>query len=184
MAFWDDFGKRAGDTARSFAQRAKEVAETTKLNGQIAVKKTEEERLYAQIGKAYCQARAQGRDDGALEELCAQIDALQEEIAAIQTQIDKTRQVRRCKECGEVCPNNARFCAACGARFEEEPAEPEQPAAPAEEPEEEGVKINWPEAPAADGAEEAVPAGEEPSADEAPEAPAPEEAPEAEKDEL
>ena len=170
MALWEDFAKRAGDTARSFALRAREVAETTKLNGQIAVKKTEEERLYAQIGKAYCQARSQGSENGELEELCGRIDALHTEIAAIQAQIDKTRQVRRCKACGAVCPTSSRFCAACGARFEDEPEQPAQPETPAEPapeepaPEEEGVQINWPEAPTAE--EPAEP--DEPAEPEAP----------------
>ena len=53
MAIWDDFSKKAGETARTFGARAKEVAETTKLNGQIAIKKTEAERLYGEIGKAF-----------------------------------------------------------------------------------------------------------------------------------
>ena len=152
MAIWDDFSKKAGETARTFGARAKEVAETTKLNGQIAIKKTEAERLYGEIGKAFFAVRAgkeQENDD--LEQLCLKVEELDAEIAQLQKQIDIIRQVRRCRACGEVSPNTSRFCGACGAKFEEEqppvevklePEQEEQQAVPAED----GVEITWPQA--------------------------------------
>lgn len=148
MALWDEFGKKAGETARTFGARAKEVAETTKLNGQIAIRKTEAERLYGEIGKAYFAIRAgRSQDETELEALCGKVEQLDQEIAALQKQIDAIRQVRRCKSCGEVSANTARFCGACGAKFEEEQPpveaklEPEQESAS-----EDGVEITWPQA--------------------------------------
>jgi len=121
MALWDEFGKKAGETARNFGARAKEVAETTKLNGQIAIKKTEAERLYGEIGKAFFAIRAgRTQESDELDQLCTQVEKLDEEIAQLQKQIDVIRQVRRCKNCGEVSPNTSRYCGACGAKFEDE----------------------------------------------------------------
>lgn len=154
MALWDEFGKKAGETARNFGARAKEVAETTKLNGQIAIKKTEAERLYGEIGKAFFAIRAgRTQESDELEQLCAQVEKLDEEIAQLQKQIDVIRQVRRCKNCGEVSPNTSRYCGACGAKFEEEhppvvaaePAQEEPSAEPVVEAED-GVEITWPQA--------------------------------------
>lgn len=150
MALWGDFGKHVGETARTFGNRAREVAETTKLNGQIAIRKTEAERLYADVGKAYCDARV-GRKDckGDVEALCLKIEALNAEIESLQAEIDEIRQVRRCKACGEVSSTNSRFCGACGAKFEEPQPAPnaEESAEPttSEAPEDaEGVQITWP----------------------------------------
>lgn len=151
MAIWDDWSKKAGDTARTFGARAKELAETTKLNGQIAFKRTEAERLYGEIGKIFFSIRA-GRcqESDELEQLCLQVEALDVEIEQLQKQIDVIRQVRRCKSCGEVSPNTSRYCGACGAKFEEPEPEPEpEPQEAAQEPEveaEEGVEITWPQA--------------------------------------
>lgn len=154
MALWDEFGKKAGETARNFGARAKEVAETTKLNGQIAIKKTEAERLYGEIGKAFFAIRAgRTQESDELDQLCTQVEKLDEEIAQLQKQIDVIRQVRRCKNCGEVSPNTSRYCGACGAKFEEEqppvvaaePAQEEPSAEPVVEAED-GVEITWPQA--------------------------------------
>lgn len=148
MPIWDDFGKKAGDAARTFGTRAKEVAETTKLNGQIAVKKTEAERIYGEIGKLFCSIRA-GRSNDAdeLEALCVKVEQNAKELEQLQEQIDVIRQVRRCKNCGEISPNTSRFCGACGAKFEDEaPKAPAQPEAVAEPVAEEGVEITWPKA--------------------------------------
>lgn len=126
MALWNDFGKKAGETMRGFGARAREIAETTKINGQIAIKRTDIERLYGEIGKAYFTINAgRSQDAGALDELCAKVKELDTEIADMQRKIDTIRQVRRCPVCGEVSPNTARFCGACGAKFEvETPTEP------------------------------------------------------------
>lgn len=150
MALWDEFGKKAGETARNFGARAKEVAETTKLNGQIAIKKTEAERLYGEIGKAFFAIRAgRSQESDELEQLCLQVEKLDDEIAQLQKQIDVIRQVRRCKSCGEVSPNTSRFCGACGARFEDEPKTeapaPEKPV-PEQVNADDGVEITWPQA--------------------------------------
>ena len=152
MTLWDDFAKKAGETARSFGARAKEVAETTKLNGQIAVKRTETEKLYGEIGKIFFAVRAGKVQDGEeLEALCLKAEALEKEIEEIQAQIDVIRQVRRCANCGEVSPISARFCGACGTKFEEKPAPVESVIVP-ETPKienvqaEDGVEISWPQA--------------------------------------
>ena len=152
MPLWDDFGKKAGETARSFGARAKEIAETTKINGQIAIKKTDAEKLYGEIGKAYFAIHAgRSQDADVLDSLCAKVEELDAEIAVLQQQIDAIRQVRRCPECGEVSPNTSRFCGNCGARFPEEQPQPAPQKAPEPEPAqktstEDGVEINWPKA--------------------------------------
>lgn len=121
MALWEEFSKKAGETARNFGARAKEIAETTKLNSQIAVKKTETERLYGEIGKAFFALRAgRSQDKDELEELCLQVEQISAEIAQLQTEVDVIRQVRRCKNCGEVSGKNSRFCVACGTKFDED----------------------------------------------------------------
>ena len=152
MAVWEDIGKKAGETARTFSARAKEIAETTKLNGQIAIKKTETERLYGEIGKMFFAMRAGScQDSEELETLCAKVETLETEIAILQARIDVIRQVRRCKNCGEISPNSSRFCGACGTKFEEvqKPVEavivPETPVIENVQADD-GVEISWPQA--------------------------------------
>ena len=79
------------------------------------------------------------------------VDAFDKEMAA---NADVIRQVRRCKNCGEVSPNTSRYCGACGAKFEEEQPPIVAAEAPAQEESsaeqvveaEDGVEITWPQA--------------------------------------
>ncbi len=117
MAFWGELKKTAEKTARGVSSKAKEVAEVTRLNGQMAVRKTESEKLYAEIGKEYCAVRTGAGENEKLKELCQKAVELQDELSELQKQLDILHKVRRCPVCGEVTNADAKYCGSCGTQF-------------------------------------------------------------------
>lgn len=161
MAIWDDFGKKAGDSVKGLGSRAKEIAEVARLNGQMAVKRTEGEKLYAEIGKAYCAVRTGADEDEKLKQLCRDAAVIQADLEDLQRQLDVLHKVRRCAVCGEVSSSDSKFCGSCGSKFEVETAFAEKAVIVPET-----IKIDIGEAPAEEAAEAA--AETEPIAAEAP----------------
>lgn len=149
MAFFDELTKRMNGVA----QTAQKTAEIARLQRQVTVKQTEFDGLFTEIGQLYYACFKRGVEpDETMAALCGKVTNLAAEIEGLKLKLDDLRQIRRCPGCGSVQNNTSRFCANCGAKLEELPAEPEETgeasAEPAEAPNEEpgkNVYINWPE---------------------------------------
>ncbi|MBQ8953093.1 MAG: zinc ribbon domain-containing protein [Clostridia bacterium] len=157
MAFFDEFNKRVS----GIAQSAQKTAEVAKIQHQVSQKQAEFDSLYHQIGQLYYSCHQRGiQPDESIVSLCDRVTALAQEIDKLRGKIDEIRNVCRCAACGNVVERGAAFCSKCGAKLEVK--EPEKPAQPEPEQEEEDaadkdVYINWPEAKPEQPAEEPAP---------------------------
>ena len=174
MAFLDGVNKQIKNV-KSSAQRA---ADLTRTQRRVHSMMQEVEKVYTQIGKSYYTSlRDGGANLDALQQMCAMVDTLERDIAALLKQTDELKNLRRCPQCGNTQSLGSKFCSVCGYKFPDEPTPPaatndtadvsEAPeSGDAAEPQEAGgnVYINWPQgAPAeSDGEAEEEPEETEP----------------------
>ena len=88
MSFLNDLGKKLSGAAEVAADKAKDLAETTKLNYDISVAQKQIESDYTEIGK---QMFLLEKDNPAspVSALCQKILSTQESIAALHTKIQQ-----------------------------------------------------------------------------------------------
>lgn len=99
MAFLDKVGETLAAKSRDVADKAKEMAEVNRLNGQIHTQKNKAEKIYAEIGKVVYEKREDwGQLDisGRTEEL----DSIQAEIQRLKEEILRVKGMRECVNCG------------------------------------------------------------------------------------
>lgn len=151
MTFFDELNKRIN----GLTQSAQKTADIARLQRQVNQKQDEFGALFSEIGKLYYDCRQRDVQPAeAMEILCGKVDSLAAEIAGLKLKLDDMREIRRCPSCGSVQNNTNRFCAHCGTQLEvdvpeddEDPSEEEtETSGDAQEENENGVYINWPEA--------------------------------------
>jgi uncharacterized OB-fold protein len=114
MSFIDKVNKRVDDVKDS----ARKTSELSRIRRRVNTMTQEAEKLYAQVGKSYfAQFKGGGSKQDALDQMCSLIVTLERDIAALERQSDKLRQVNRCPKCGSVQSNENRFCAECGSKL-------------------------------------------------------------------
>lgn len=117
MAFFEDLGKQLSQAAQAVTKRTSEAAEIGKLNGKRMDIEAQIDELYSKIGKAYYATRGAEAGKEALDAICAEIDKLQLRIVDIGRAIDRLKHQRRCTQCGEIQPDESRYCSSCGAQL-------------------------------------------------------------------
>ncbi len=113
MAFFEKVGGTLAAKSRNVADKAKEMAEVNRLNGQIHSQKSMAEKIYVEIGRLIYENREDWQSvnvSGQLERL----DGIQEEIVRLQTEILWVKGVRQCENCGAEIDRNVSFCPKCG----------------------------------------------------------------------
>lgn len=125
MSFWIDL-KKSGQEA---AERAKDLAEVTRL--QLAQKEQERklEKLYGQLGRACYDAAVPG-EESPFSELIGAIAQTLEEIEQSKEQQRLLKGGVRCAVCGALMDADALFCTSCGAEKTVAQPEPEPAAEP------------------------------------------------------
>lgn len=111
MDFWSQL-KKSGQEA---AEKARDLAEGTKL--QLAQKEQEHklEKLYAQLGKSFYEKAVQ-EEESEFSELLQAITQMREEIAKFKEQQMLLKGGVRCTACGTLMEADALFCPSCGAQ--------------------------------------------------------------------
>lgn len=126
MAFLDKVGETLAAKSRDVADKAKEMAEVNRLNGQIHTQKNKAEKIYAEIGKVVYEKREDLEQldiSGRTEEL----DSIQSEILRLKEEILRVKGMRECANCGTEISRKASVCPKCGETMEGEGAEEEAP---------------------------------------------------------
>jgi len=117
MDFLNGIGRKLTRAAKGVQELTRESVENSRVSGELRAAKSELERLYAELGRAYyAQLTGGGKAPASLAERVrlarAQVDALTEHLPV--------RPQPRCAGCGAVPPEGARYCPACGKRLPEE----------------------------------------------------------------
>lgn len=134
MAFFNKIGKKIGDVAGSAADKAKDLAETTKLNNAISSEEKQINQYYLEIGKTIFELEKNNSDSPVAEQI-KKILTSQHTIAEIRNRIaeikedkdeqpasDQSQTVENsvsvqniCPSCQTENPESSKFCRNCGA---------------------------------------------------------------------
>ncbi len=119
MDFLNDLGARFTRVARTVQERTREGWENTRLSADLYSLRSELERQYTALGKAYFNASLTGEE--VPEELMASVKATYDRIEELTAQRENCV---RCPACGAYQSTDARFCSKCGRRMPEDAPEP------------------------------------------------------------
>lgn len=114
MAFFEDLGRKASETTAKAMQKAQELSEISKLNGQIADEEKKLNGLYYQIGKLYVSVHGSDNE----QDFSGMVGAIfegEKKVLNYKKQIQDLKGVQRCEHCGAEVPKGAAFCNACGS---------------------------------------------------------------------
>ncbi len=124
MGFFDKLKDMAGDAgdaiskgAKNVSDSSKKIVEKTKLKNKISKLEEDIEKKYTEIGKQYFKINSANPSEEYADMVNFIIES-QAKIAEIQTEIVAMDNKYLCPTCGAGIPENAKFCSACGARFE------------------------------------------------------------------
>ncbi|AGA67762.1 hypothetical protein Desdi_0208 [Desulfitobacterium dichloroeliminans LMG P-21439] len=143
MAFFDKIGKKIGDVAGTAADKAKDLAETTKLNAAISTEEKQIHQYYLEIGKTMFELE-KNNPDSPVAEFVQKILASQQTIAELKDKIIEIKEDKDspkeseeplqqnkqavstptsgndvgvqniCPNCQTDNPENSKFCRNCG----------------------------------------------------------------------
>lgn len=168
--FWEDLGKRFGETAETVSSIAGDVVEIQKLKSQIRTLERGNENDLIDLGKAVYEQFKEGTSVGEFAEaLCAAIQDREESIAEYLQKISEVKGDFQCECCGKTVAKDMAYCPYCGTKAPEretaceEAEEAAEEEACAEEVKEETAEEACTEeaAPTCEAAEEPTPAAEE-----------------------
>ena len=120
--FFEDLGKRLGETAESLTNRASEVVEVQRIRGQIRALDRNNERDYRDIGRMIYEKYKNG------EVIDTEMVCICEEIEMIAD----SKGTTVCPNCHANLTPDMAYCPQCGEKVPEEEEEPEEEAAETE----------------------------------------------------
>ncbi len=123
MEFFDKITEKATKTYKGAAEKTGKIAKETKLRIKINENKSKINEIYKEIGKKVYQKHASDEEvciKKDLEEECAKIDILSNEIESYDNEILSLSNLKECVECKEKIKKDAKFCTKCGAKQPEE----------------------------------------------------------------
>ena len=113
MAFFDKLSKTVTEVSQKTIAKAKELADTSRLNSMISEEEKVIANQYFQIGKLYVSVHKDDFED----DFAGMIGAIAEAEAKIKDfkmQIQDIKGVQRCENCGAEVKKGMRFCTSCG----------------------------------------------------------------------
>lgn len=134
MAFFSKLTETLSDTGKVVAQKAKDVAEITKMNGQIATEENRINAAFVAIGKRFFEEAAGEISDEYINDFSV-INESRAKIKELQEQIKDIKGVFNCPGCGAEVSTDSAFCSSCGAKIEQPKPEKEEESCSEEAPE-------------------------------------------------
>lgn len=125
MGFLDDVGKKITSAGKEAMDMAKDLADTAKINSEIAEQTKSIENAYSEIGKKFFELHA-GDHEPAFDEQFGIIFSAKARIAELEKKKVEIKGSSKAGETGRFCPScgqpvdeGAVFCKNCGARLSE-----------------------------------------------------------------
>lgn len=124
--FFEDLGKRLGETAEAVTNKAGEAVEVQRLRSQIRSLEKENEKDLAEIGRMiYRQYQKKESVDAEAEAYCEAVESREESIREYRRKIIRVRGGVKCNVCGRMVAKDMIFCPYCGEKMPDERNEKE-----------------------------------------------------------
>lgn len=124
--FFEDLGKRLGETAEAVTNKAGEAVEVQRLRSQIRSLEKENEKDLAEIGRMiYRQYQKKESVDAEAEAYCEAVESREESIREYRRKIIRVRGGVKCNVCGRMVAKDMIFCPYCGEKMPDERTEKE-----------------------------------------------------------
>lgn len=131
--FFEDLGKRLGETAESLTNRASEVVEVQRIRGQIRALDRNNERDYRDIGRMIYEKYKNGEViDTEMVCICEEIEKREATAEEMEQMIADSKGTTVCPNCHANLTPDMAYCPQCGEKVPEEEEEPEEEAAETE----------------------------------------------------
>lgn len=118
MDFFNKAKEKIAKTSGDVAKKAKDLAEVSKLNGQINANENSIKALYTEIGQYVFENLREDAPAEIAEKMNA-IDKAREEIASWKNEVMKLKGIQKCAQCGGEVDKDVAFCPSCGAKMPE-----------------------------------------------------------------
>lgn len=119
--FWEELGKKFGETAETVTNKAGEVVEIQKLKNQIRALERGNESDYIDLGRmVYEQFRNGETMSVEASGLCEAIQSREESIGEYEKQIIDVKGDFECASCGKTVAKGMAYCPYCGEKTPEE----------------------------------------------------------------
>lgn len=119
--FWEDLGKKFGETAESVTNKAGEVMEVQKLKNQIRALESGNESDFIDLGyMVYEQFKKGEAMSVEMTGLCEAIQSREESIGEYEKQIAEVKGEFECGSCGKKVAKGMSYCPYCGEKTPDE----------------------------------------------------------------
>ncbi len=113
MGFFDTVVDTVTNAGREVGDKAKELAETTKIKNEIAAEKRKIKEEYEKIGRLYVK-EFKDRPNPLFVESVNKIAASEKLIADKEAELDDAKVFKVCPNCGAGMSAESKFCSKCG----------------------------------------------------------------------
>ena len=118
MDFFNKAKEKIAKTSGDVAKKAKDLAEVSKLNGQINANENSIKALYTEIGQYVFENLREDAPAEIAEKMNA-IDKALEEIAGWKDEVMKLKGIQKCPQCNAEVDKDVAFCPSCGTKMPE-----------------------------------------------------------------
>lgn len=124
MEFFKGLGNKISQTSQDAIKKTKEIADATKLNGEISAEEKKICGIYQNIGQKYYELHGD-EPDGEFIEFINEIKESLDKIELAKEEIQRLKGKRNCSNCGAEHEIDTLFCSKCGFKMPpiEKPAE-------------------------------------------------------------
>lgn len=117
MSIIDKIGSSVIDVGGSISQKAKEISEQARINGELVKYKENREECMRRLGELVYQEKCNGVVANT-EELLQEIQVIDRFIANLTNSMNDLKGVAICSSCGDEVLRDSVFCPSCGYRME------------------------------------------------------------------
>ncbi len=120
-SFFEDLGKKIGETAETVTNKAGEAVEVQRLRNQIRALERGNENDYAELGRMVYEHFKEGEVvDAEAIGICEAIQNREESITKYMQQISEVKGDTKCDGCGKSVAKDMTYCPSCGTKVPEE----------------------------------------------------------------
>lgn len=116
MEFFKGLGNKISHTSQEAIKKTKEIADTTKLNGEISAEEKKINSTYQVIGQKYFELHSNSPEEEFVE-LIISIKNSMNKIEEAKEEIRKLKGKRMCPQCSAELEGESPFCPMCGAKL-------------------------------------------------------------------